>query len=415
MIEPNYQAELAVIGGILKDPDNTLVQVMAELRPEDFQNAITRELYETCVQIYRKGNVVDPLVVLNEAKIERDTCKEVCAHAAAAAVTLANYTEYLKIVKDTAMLIRAERQANTLLDSLTELDVEESREKAADVLRTLTEQRDIDAVTAEDGYLGFYAEQQTPKEYIKTGFARLDGYTYISRGDYVVIGGSPSAGKTALTLQIMLHMAREHKVVYFSLETRPDKLFHRLLACYAGLSLTAIKQQRMSAADWQRVADASKFCDLQFNVVSAAGWTVDQIQATAMALGAEVVFVDYLGLVRGRGKDIYERVTNISMDLHTMAQRQNIAVVALSQLSRQGKRDLDMSSLRDSGQIEQDADVILLLDNLDEDRRKLAVAKNKEGRLGSIDLHFDGDRQRFAEITETAEPPVYHRRDARWC
>lgn len=409
MVEANYQAELAVVGGILKEPDETLVQAMAEIYPQDFQNSLTRELYETCVRLYRQGKVIDPLVVLNEAHMDRETCKQICVEAAAAAVTLAGYAEYLRIVKDTAMLIKAERQANDLLTSVDELDIDASRERAADVLRTLTEQRDIEAVTAEDGYLAFYAEQQTPKEYIKTGFARLDGYTYISRGDYVVIGGAPSAGKTALTLQIMLHMAREHKVVYFSLETRPDKLFHRLLACYAGLSLTAIKQQRMSAVDWQRVADASKFCELQFNVVSAAGWTVDQIQATAMALGAETVFIDYLGLVRGRGKDIYERVTNISMDLHTMAQRQNIAVVALSQLSRQGKRDLDMSSLRDSGQIEQDADVILLLDNLDEDRRKLAVAKNKEGRLGSIDLHFDGDHQRFSEITNIDPPPVYRR------
>lgn len=409
IVEANSQAELAVIGGILKNPDNTLVQVMAELRPEDFQNALTRELYETCVRVYRKGNVVDPLVVLNEAHMDRDTCKKVCVEADAAAVTLANYAEYIRIVKDTSTLIRAEKQANALLESVYELDIGSSRERAADVLRTLTEQNEIESVTAEEGYLNFYAEQQTPKEYIKTGFTRLDGYTYISRGDYVVIGGRPSAGKTALTLQIMLNMARERKVVYFSLETKPDKLFHRLLACYAGLSLTAIKQQKMRASDWQRVADSSGFCDLHFQIVSAAGWTVDQMQATAMALEAEAVFIDYLGLVRGRGRDLYERVTNISMDLHTMAQRQNIAVVALSQLSRQGKEKADVTSLRDSGQIEQDADVILLLDNLDEDRRKLAVAKNKEGRLGSIDLHFDGDHQRFSEITDIDPPPVYRR------
>lgn len=409
IVEPNDQAELAVIGGVLKDPDNMLVQAMAELQPEDFQNALTRELYETCVRAHRKGNVIDPLVVLNEAHMDRDTCKKVCVEAAAAAVTLANYAEYIRMVKDTATLIRAEKQANGLLESVYALDIDASRERAADVLRTLTEQRDIEAVTAEEGYLNFYAEMQNPKEYIKTGFARLDGYTYISRGDYVVIGGRPSAGKTALTLQIMLNMAREHNVVYFSLETKPDKIFHRLLSCYAGLSLKAIKQQTMTQADWQRVADSTKLCDLKFQIVSAAGWTVDQIQATAMAKGAEIVFIDYIGLIKGRGKDLYERVTNISMDLHTMAQRQNIAVIALSQLSRQGKEKADVTSLRDSGQIEQDADVILLLDNLDEDRRKLAVAKNKEGRLGSIDLYFDGDHQKFSEVVENLSPPVYHR------
>lgn len=409
IVEANDQAELAVIGGILNHPDETLVQVMAELRPEDFQNALTRELYEASVRVYRKGNVVDPLTLLNEARMDRDTCKKVCVTASAASVTLANYAEYIRMVKETSVLIRAERQANELLESVYSLDIDASRERASDVMRTLTEQNDVEAVTAEEGYLNFYAEMQHLKEYIKTGFARLDGYTYVSRGDYVVIGGRPSAGKTALTLQIAMNMARERNVIYFSLETKPDKLYHRLLSCYAGLSLTAIKQQRLTAADWQRVADESDFCKLKLQVISAAGWTVDQIQAAAMARGAEVVFIDYLGLVKGRGKDLYERVTNISMDLHTMAQRQNIAVIALSQLSRQGKDKADVTSLRDSGQIEQDADVILLLDNLDEDRRKLAVAKNKEGRLGSIDLHFDGDHQRFSEITDIDPPPVYRR------
>lgn len=127
-----------------------------------------------------------------------------------------------------------------------------------------------------------------------------------------------------------------------------------------------------------------------------------------MQLRAEVIIIDYLSLIRSEGKSLYERVTNISMELHTLAQANKIAVVALSQLNRAGKDEPDMSSLRESGQIEQDADVILLLHEmgrnvLDRDAgggdsdRKLIIAKNKEGMTGAIALNFQGEYQRFCE------------------
>ena len=142
-------------------------------------------------------------------------------------------------------------------------------------------------------------------------------------------------------------------------------------------------------------------------MVDAAGWTVQQIKSKAVQLRAEIIIIDYLSLIRGEGKSLYERVTNISMELHTLAQANRIAVIALSQLNRAGKDEPDMTSLRESGQIEQDADVILLLHEIgrsvldreaggDADRR-LIIAKNKEGMTGAITLNFQGEYQRFCE------------------
>ena len=124
-------------------------------------------------------------------------------------------------------------------------------------------------------------------------------------------------------------------------------------------------------------------------------------EAAAAGERADVIFIDYLSLIKSEGKGLYERVTNISMDLHTMAQQSKITVVALSQLNREGKGEPDMTSLRESGQIEQDADVILLLHETDREQqnsdRKLIIAKNKEGSTGYITLSFTGEFQRFCE------------------
>ena len=156
--------------------------------------------------------------------------------------------------------------------------------------------------------------------------------------------------------------------------------------------------------DWARIAEcADPMKRRRFHVVEAAGWTVPQVKAMAARLRADVIFIDYLSLLRGEGKSLYERVTNISMELHTLARQSKLAVIALSQLNREGKGEPDMTSLRESGQIEQDADVILLLhqqDSHEEDaqRRDLIIAKNKEGMTGKIELLFQGDVQRFSQL-----------------
>lgn len=162
--------------------------------------------------------------------------------------------------------------------------------------------------------------------------------------------------------------------------------------------------------NWQSKKELfDKLKGLNFEIVEAAGYNIEQIRAKAIQLNADIIFIDYLGLIQGAGRTIYEKTTQISMDIHTMAQQLNKVVFALVQLNRETEHSdkrPTMANLRDSGQIEQDADIIMLLHKPDEKikemknegTRDLIICKNKEGKTGLVPLHFDGDKQRFTPI-----------------
>ena len=166
-----------------------------------------------------------------------------------------------------------------------------------------------------------------------------------------------------------------------------------------------IKTNGMSDKDWEQAAKvAAEINSRKLEYIPASGMSVSDIQAISYAQRYDVVFVDYLQLVNGRGKDRFSIVTDISIGLHTMAQSTNIAVIALAQLSRPEKKKdgptppPTLSSLRESGQIEQDADIVFMLyrPSFQDQRRELMILKNKEGRLGRLTLDFDGQHQTFS-------------------
>ena len=242
-------------------------------------------------------------------------------------------------------------------------------------------------------------------EYMETGFFSLDRRLMVSPGDFVVVGGRPSSGKTAFTLQVAAHMAKTRRVVYFSLETGPRRLTERMVANIGGLELERILRRsvRDDDAAWRKIALAAEQLQKgRLCIVRAAGYDVARIAAKAQKLKADVIFVDYLGLVRSDGKDRYEKATNTSIALHTFSQRSGTAVFALSQLNRDSADCAPkLHDLRESGQIEQDADVVLLLDY--EGRRKnpateeyvVDIAKSKDGETGALRFRFFGATQRF--------------------
>lgn len=397
----NIDAENAVIGGMLLDAAAVMPQAVMRLSPDDFSDPSLREIYRAGLSLYKDGRPVDPVTILQELD---PGYRPLVLAAAESLPSISRCSRYITLVRDCARLRRAQEAADALSQQIgTGADVEEALLGAQMVLRALEDRGASEEITAQAGFLSFIEGRDTPREAIPTGFSRIDRTVRIERGDYIVVGGRPSSGKTALTLQIMLRMARTHKAAYFSLETSPDKLMDRLVACYCGLELGRIKAGRLSDAEWQQVAQAyDGFSKLQFSLVPAAGWTAAQIAAKTVQLGAQVIFVDYLGLVSAPGKTQYERTTEVSRALHTLAQRLGVTVVALSQMSRAGGDDPGMDSLRDSGQVEQDADAVLLLwrkDELTNDGdRELRICKNKEGRCGLIRMELDGARQTFREV-----------------
>jgi replicative DNA helicase len=226
---------------------------------------------------------------------------------------------------------------------------------------------------------------------------------YIGPGKFIVLGAEPSVGKTAFALQCAWLWAASQKVGFFSFETDPETLFDRLVSSFVGIHMQDIKTNRISRKEWDLICQASEaIIKRKLDLISAAGMTPSDIRAKIMEAGYKVIIVDYLQIVRAKGGSRYEQVTNISIDLHTIAQSMGVTVLALAQLSRtEEERAPRNSDLRESGQIEQDADVIMMLQLEKRSRptgpRKLYVTKNKEGELFQTILTFDGRYQRFAK------------------
>lgn len=399
-------AEQSVIGCLLME-GNLMAQV-AELNARDFLQPECRTIFEALRRLFLAGKPIDAVTVLHELGDDHEGYKEHLVRLAEITPTTAHFKEYVTIVTENARRTRAEQASMHLLSLLQEgAPLEECQEEAFQLAQALSASKG-GCVSAAEGFALVLNSLDKPRHYIPTGFRRLDRYILFDRGDYMVIGGRPSAGKTAFSLQVVMDMAREHTVCYFSLETSTRKIYERLLSYFTTTPFDEIN--RGMVKDKARLqTEQERFNQLKLYVIDAAGWTVAQMQAKALERRAEVVVVDYIGLVGGQGKSIYERVTNVSRDLHIMAQRGKIAVVALSQLNRAGEGEPDMTNLRESGQIEQDADAIVLLHAEKSEGkdvpRNLIIAKNKTGRTGRLRLDFNGNFQRFAEVIEREEKP----------
>jgi replicative DNA helicase len=398
-MKPNFEAEQSLIGSILLGGAETMAAVQLIIEPTDFQVPEMRTIYAACLKLYLQNKPIDAVSVL---ALTGDEYKTIILPAAQIVPSPSHAAEYAHIVREAAQKARAHTLTVGLLEALEDAtDVQECQHQSEEILKCFDEPKQEDTVSAEEMYLRFLDRVDHPKEYIRTGFSKLDKFTYFEPGDYIIIGGRPSAGKTAFTLQMMQYMAREHTTAYFSLETNNDKLGDRLIGSYNGVSLSEIKKNSIPEAELEKIVEGyDEFKKLKFFTVRAAGYSVEQIQAKAVQLHAEIIFVDYVTLINQRGDSLVERATKISMGLHTLAQKQGITVIALSQLSREGKKNLDMTALRESGQFEQDADCILLMD-YDETKpteRVLKIAKNKEGQCVRFKLDFQPEIQRFSEV-----------------
>ena len=262
-------------------------------------------------------------------------------------------------------------------------------------------------------------DPQRVRDTLKWGLSQLDDNLHVGAGDMVVIGGYASAGKTALALQLAFHIAQSRRVGFYSYETSADKLHDRTVACQAQTSYKKIMSDQLEERDFAQVYDMSgHLTSPALELLETGGMTVSAIGSYAMARHYDVIVVDYLQKIpaAGRTANDFERVSQVSSDLQQLGRRTGKVIIALSQLSRpegDGKAPT-MSSLRQSGQIEQDADVVLLLykeyPKETFSRRCLDIAKNKDGLSGlGILLNFNGDNQCFRQSgaqTPPKEPPA---------
>lgn len=232
--------------------------------------------------------------------------------------------------------------------------------------------------------------------YIPTGIGKLDRYLQLSPGNFLLIGGRPSAGKTALSLQMAVEQAlRGYRVCYFSLETSAEVLTRRIIANRLCVPLADVQRKRVTPAELDALSRLRK---APLFVRSASGKGVSWMRAQAARKQAQIVYVDYVQIVPSEGRDRYTQITRTSVALHELAQTTGMVVVGVAQLNRNAARvDPTTADLKESGQLEQDADAIILLGGPGSEH-PFALAKNKEGRTGDFNIAFDKEKQRFLEV-----------------
>ena len=402
-------AQVAVLGSLLIEP-SLVGQALERVRPEDFLTHRCRMVFEAIRSLYAEGRPTDPVAVRDRlGGKDGDAWTEYLLELMGLTPTAANIWEYAALMREQARMAKVVELGGLLQVAQ---DMDKARTYIAQLNELLVERRGVQRMDMAQMLLAFTDRHSgTPVEYMTWGLPKLDAGTYTEMGDMVVLGGYPSAGKTALAVSMAYHQAKDRRVGFYSLETNQYKLADRLMANLAGIEMPTIKRNEITGEQWKRVADRSdRIRARQLDLIEASGMSAQDIQADALAHRYEIVYIDYLQLIEPETRKVNrtEQVSAISRDLQKLAHGTGRLVVALSQLSRPDKVAEDkvveptMSDLRESGQIEQDADAIMLLyleepGRPDVSRRILKVAKNKEGTRGRIYLVFDGQFQRFRE------------------
>lgn len=403
MVKATLDAEYSVIGCLLVDP-SIAGELLSRTREEDFTIPELRTVYNAAVKLFGAGRPVDAVTIRGVCGAEYNDLLMQCMDVTP---TSFGWRTYISAMQEQTRVTRLRTLAAGLAEVRTS---DRARELLGQAGEILSEKNRTHVVTMEQAVTQFYTEQGEKRRFISWGFDKLDGRLFSDYGDFVIVAGRPSAGKTALALQMAAHMGRQDKVGFYSLETSTAKLTNRLVANRCLIDFGHINRREMTPEEWERAVKWKKdLTESRIELISAAGWRVDDILHTALNQQHQIVFIDYLQLIRAAGRNRTEQVTNISLALHEMAQAHSILVVALSQLNRASTDRADATptliDLRESGQIEQDADAVLALyidpdEDAPVDNRKLRVLKNKEGRLGDFSLAFDGSTQSFAEYMD---------------
>lgn len=405
------EAENAVIGALLLD-ERLAPSILATVDVADIGDAANRRIYQAARALLLEDKPIDPVTLRNQLGAEyTDRLMKLME----VVPTTANWREYAAIMHEQAVLTRIRDMAHELMAEPT---LEGCRGKIAALGEMLSAGRGIEAWTMADAYRYFMSTQDDNEEveYVSYGIREVDESTFTELGDVIIVGGEPSSGKTLLALQMAYHMARRYKVGFFSLETKPKKLTVRLVSGAIDIDFTAIKRHQLRESDWQRVAEGGQdFTTRNLVLLRGGGMTASQIQAISRSYGFDVIFVDYVQMIVPETDPRLgqtQAMAAVSRSMHMFAQSSGTLVVELAQLSRPDKqskwREPTMHDLKETGQLEQDADIILLLykpkpgteiDGVEidvEESRILKMAKQKEGPLKSWLMHFDGSKQRMS-------------------
>lgn len=426
----NIQAEQSVLGAILLD--SSCIDEVMEILPkaECFYGVNNRHIYSAMLEMYNFGYPIDVVTLLEKLKengrFDMDDGKVYLVNLAQMVPSISNVKVYAKIVRDhydvrvltqTAREIienaaTGEQSASVLLDSAEQhiFDIRQGKN-----MEGLQHIREIIPDTFDRlDRLNSDSDEFKP---LPTGIGELDSIiTGLNKSDLIILAARPGIGKTSFALNIANHVGQTTKkrVAFFSLEMGKEQLASRLISIVARVNNTSLRTGKLSGDDWRKIIEASDIIrneDLYFD--DTPGIIVPEMKAKVRRLkNVDLVIIDYLQLMSGSGKfnNRVNEVSEITRSLKIMAKELNVPVLALSQLSRSGADGKPkLTDLRDSGSIEQDADIVLFLyregasgqgeapDNTEVDMNscQCIVAKNRHGMTDDVELHWQGEYMRF--------------------
>ena len=414
-------AEQAVIGSMLIDP-RCVPEVLEKLKPDEFYLQLNRDIYETIYAMFSYSQAIDPVTVLGQMKVRgvyQDNCEEYLAEIMRVTPTAANVLEYAAIVRDRALLRRLGEAADEIGKMVYEGsgEAESMLENAERRIYALRQGRNVGGLLPVSSVVQNVFDQLAEAASsgnaipgISTGLADLDRVTLgLNKSELILIAARPGMGKTSIALNMALHAAlNEHQTVaIFSLEMSREQLVTRLLSRAALIPSQNLLTGQLSDQQWRDVSDAAQALSAtDIRIDDNPTLTVSDMNAQCRRVAnLGLVVIDYLQLMQSAGsghswsnESRTQAVSDISRMLKIMAKELNVPVICLSQLSRanesrQDKRPM-LSDLRESGAIEQDADVVIGLYrdgyyNKESENPNLAEAiilKNRKGQTGTVEL-----------------------------
>ena len=401
------EAQRAVIGSLMIDPELCAGEIFQSAKPELFGDASLRHIFEAARGLWEADKPIDPVTVA--AACGADEYTKIIAECMRSTPTAVNHKAWVEICRSSARLSSLQAEAMKIISQdATEGAALEAYERMGELLRGTEDVEDLSLTELISDYLDRMADK-TPPDYLKWGLPKLDKQLAVSPGKFVILAADSSVGKTALALQFAYQIASTGKRVgFFSIETDKESLTDRLMAelQVAGIPLPTTKKKALSAEDYRRAGEAGIRSDsLQMRIIRRAD-TLPKIRARTIMRKFDVIFIDYVQLIDAPGQERWDVVTGISMSLHRMAQQLGVTVVGLSQITpaaKGSKQAPTKDDLRESRQLKQDADVIMILspstDEADpENTRILDVAKNKDGMTGKMKLRFEPQHMTFTEL-----------------
>lgn len=426
-------AERAVLGAILLNPD-TLDRVLEEgLQTQDFSQPSHRVLFDCFADLAREGKAVDVVTVTGRlesiSRLESVGGFSYLNSLSSSVPSLANLPHYVQVVREKALLRRLLTVTHTISEDVFsgEHSAEGSLEAAEAAIFALRDSRGSNRMSrlgevVEEVYneLELRAKSPTDVTGIPSGFRDLDELLAgLQNTDLIIVAARPSMGKTAFALNLVVHAALRNQsaVALFSLEMSKEQLATRMMTSEGRISGSRMRTGKLRKDDWQPLLEAAdRLNTARVFVDDTPAMTVAAVRAKSRRLkatqGLDLVVVDYLQLMRGEGNENSreQEISAISRGLKSLAKEMNVPVVALSQLNRGVEQRADkrpmMSDLRESGAIEQDADVIMFLYrdevyNKTPENQGLAevlVRKQRNGNIGEVHLAWRGEFARFENL-----------------